>query len=128
MVMKRVAAKHAFSNAILAVSIVFFAMFFVTTIPVYAILSGLLGIANSVVNPLIQTILSEETDAKSQGTMQGINASYMSIGQIAGPILGGAVATVGLSYPFILASIFALSCYFLSFKVLQKGVKKDTAF
>lgn len=127
-IMKRIAAKHAFSYAILMVSIVFLGMFFITDAIVFAVASGFLGICNSVVNPLIQTILSEETDANSQGTMQGINASYMSIGQIAGPILGGAIATIGLSYPFLLASAFAFVCYILSFKVLQRGVKKESTF
>jgi len=86
------------------------------------------ALVNSLINPLIQTILSQETDARSQGAMQGLNASYMSIGQIVGPILGGAVASIGISYPFLLGGAFALACYFLSFRVLRKGVAKEDAF
>ncbi len=120
--------KKLFQNALLFVAIVFALYFGARTVFLYAIVSGLLALGNSFVQPLTQTILSEETDAKSQGTMQGLNASYMSVGQIIGPIIGGAIATIGILYPFLAASVFVFVCFALSFKVLQKSVKKEDAF
>lgn len=86
------------------------------------------GFSNSSINPILQTILSKETDEKSQGTMQGFNASFMSIGMIIGPIVGGLLATLNLSFPFLAGSIAALVCFFLSFKVLKANVKRESAF
>jgi MFS family permease len=127
-VTKRFGLKHTFSYALLGVAAMFLAMYFTRSLWVFAILSVFLGIASSLVQPLIQTILSNETDAKSQGTMMGINASYMSIGQIFGPILGGLVASYAVPNPFLIGSIFALLCFYLSFKVLRPGIKKESAF
>jgi len=58
----------------------------------------------------------------------GLNSSYMSIGQIMGPILGGAFASIALPLPFLAAGLTAVFCFYLSFKVLKPGVKKDSAF
>lgn len=120
--------KRPFSFAFLAVALIFFAMFFSRSIWSFAILSFLLGLSNSLIQPLTQTILSNETDAKSQGTIMGINASYMSIGQIFGPITGGAIAAIAVPYPFLAGGAVMLICLFLSFKVLRSGVAKEQAF
>lgn len=98
------------------------------SLPFFIAVSVLIGFANSFVGPLIQTILSKETDAKSQGSIQGINASYISIGTIIGPVLGGLIASVSLSYPFFVAGAISFVCFLLSFKVLKRGVKKESAF
>lgn len=42
--------------------------------------------------PIGAALLSERTRAEDQGGMLGINQSYMSLGQIVGPIVGGLVA------------------------------------
>lgn len=127
-VTKRWHIKDVFSNSFLLITILFVAIFFSMNLYYYAIVTMIWSLVNNLINPLIQTILSQETDARSQGAMQGLNASYMSIGQIIGPILGGAVATIGISYPFLLGGFFALVCYFLSFRVLRKGVAKEDAY
>jgi MFS family permease len=120
--------KTLFRNSLLFVAFVFAAFFGARNVLLYAVVSFFLALGNSLIQPLTQTILSEETDAKSQGAMQGLNASYMSVGQIIGPIIGGAIATIGILYPFLAASVFVFICYALSFKVLQKSVAKEDAF
>ncbi len=127
-VTKRFGLKKPFSFAFLAVALIFFGIFFSRSLLSFAILSVLLGLANSLIQPLTQTILSNETDAKSQGSIQGINASYMSLGQIFGPIAGGAIATIAVPYPFLAGAAIMLICLYLSFKVLKPGVAKEHAF
>jgi len=58
----------------------------------------------------------------------GINASYMSIGTILGPIAGGAVATLGLAYPYFAGGISIAVCFILTSQILKRGVKKESAF
>lgn len=120
--------RKTFSSVLLFTSVTFFAMYFITSIPIYIFVSLFIGFANSLVQPLIPTILSQETDEKSQGSIQGLSASYMSIGQIFGPIIGGALSTISIPLPFIASSIMVLICYGLSFLVLRPGVKKESAF
>jgi DHA1 family multidrug resistance protein-like MFS transporter len=77
---------------------------------------------------LTQAILSQETDAKSQGSMQGLNASYMSIGMIIGPLVAGFLANFSLGAPFFGSALCVLIAFVLSFWVLRPGVKKESAF
>lgn len=125
---KRFGLKFTFILSFLIVAIIFITFFFIRNPIIFAIASIIWGFANSLVNPLIQTILSRETDEKSQGTILGLNASYMSIGMILGPIIGGILATISIPSPFLAGSAFSLVCFFLAFHVLKKGVKKESAF
>jgi hypothetical protein len=47
---------------------------------------------------------------------------------ILGPIVGGAIATIFISLPFIAGSILVLVCFFLSFNVFGASAKKESAF
>ncbi len=88
----------------------------------------LFSFSNAIIQPLTTTILSQETDAKSQGSILGLNASYMSIGQILGPIVAGGVATYGINYPFLMGSGLLCICFYLSFKVLRPNIAPESAF
>jgi DHA1 family multidrug resistance protein-like MFS transporter len=103
-------------------------MFFSRTLGIFIGASMLLGVFNSIVQTLIPTILSQEADAKSQGTIMGLNASYQSIGMIVGPLLGGVIATISIPLTFLVGSLLILVCFFLSFNVLKPGLRKESAF
>lgn len=125
---KKFGEKNTLYATLLIVGVGFSALYFTNTINTFYVLVGLIALANSYVNPLLQTILSRETDAKSQGSMMGLSASYQSIGMIFGPIIGGAIATQKIDYPFILCGVAVAICFFLSFQIMKKGVKKESAF
>ncbi len=124
---KRFKLTSLFTFAIFGVGVVFTALFFASWLPVFIAFCMLLSLGNGIVNPLIQTILSRETDAKSQGSILGLQASYMSIGQIVGPILGGAIALYSVPAPFLVASAFCIASYFLS-RNIQLTAHKESAF
>ncbi len=125
---KLIGLKKFFALSLISIAVVFFVFYLIRSLLPFVIFSILLGLSNSGVQTLIPTILSQETDAKSQGSIMGLSSSYMSIGQIIGPILGGIIATIGIPFPFLAASIFSILAYFLSFHVLKSGVKKESAF
>jgi len=120
--------KKAFSIALFIASGAFFSLFISGSFVMFIFSMIILAVANAIVQPLINTILSLETDAQSQGSILGINASYMSIGQILGPIVGGAVATYAINYPFLAGSLIAFFCFVLSFYILKPGIRKESAF
>ncbi len=124
LVTKTFGVKKTFMTSLFLVAVAFIAMYFTTTINAFIIANVFLGIVNAYVQPLSLTILSEETDPKEQGEMQGINASYMSIGQIIGPILAGIAATISVSLPFVGAGLLTFVCYFLSFEIFAHLPKK----
>lgn len=127
-VSKRFGMKKAFSSGLVFTAISFVFMFFSHEIPLFIFASIILAITNSIVQTLIPTILSQETDEKSQGTIMGLNASYQSIGMIIGPILGGAIATIAIPWTFLTGAVLVMVCFFLSFKVLRPGIHKESAF
>lgn len=120
--------KKAFTASMIFIVLSFLIMYFSRTITIFTGSLIVLSLFNSVVQTLIPTILSQEADAKSQGSIMGLNASYQSIGMIVGPILGGAVATIAVPLPFLVGSLLVLLCFFLSFQVLRPGIKKESAF
>lgn len=121
---KTFGVKATFKTALLWVALVFTLMYFTNSITTYVTANIALALMSSFIQPLSQTILSEETDLKEQGEMQGLNASYMSIGQIIGPILAGAMATFSTRSPFIGAGVLVLMCFFLSFQIFSHLPKK----
>lgn len=116
----------AFTMALLLSAISYLAIFFTQNIGVFLAITVVSGLANSFIGPLVQTILSKETDEKSQGSIQGLNASYISVGNIIGPIVAGILATVFLPLPFLVSSFVILTCFILSFGVFKKVKKMKT--
>ena len=125
---KKFGVKKTLCGFLSIITVACLGIFLSPTLAIFIGFTLLFGLFNSTVMPLVQTVLSEETDAKSQGTMQGLNSSYMSIGQIIGPIAGGALATFMISLPFLLTSFCVFTCLLLSLKVLHQAIKKESAF
>lgn len=120
--------KKPFLISLLVSSCSLLALYFHTSDPIFISILLCYIIANAFINTLITTILSLETDVKSQGEVLGINASYASIGNILGPILGGFLASTILSLPFMAASSMSLFCAFIAFKVLKQDLRQKAHF
>lgn len=125
---KKLGVKKAFSSSLLLIAISFVFMYFSRSLSLFIMASILLAFVNSVAQTLLPTILSREADAKSQGSIMGLNASYQSIGMMLGPILAGVIATITIPLPFLFGAGLILVCFFLSFKIMRPGVKKESAF
>jgi predicted MFS family arabinose efflux permease len=114
--------------ALAGTAIAFVLLFLTHSLFIFILVSLLLSFANAFVPPVVQTMLSEETDAKSQGSIMGVNASYQSIGQIAGPIAGGAIATLGVPFPFLAGGIVTIVCIVLANRIVVHPTRKESAF
>ncbi len=120
--------KRSFTLSMVFTTIAFLIMYVSRSIPVFVVSMIVLSVANSVAQTLIPSILSQEADAKSQGTIMGLNSSYQSIGMIIGPILGGMVATIAITLPFLVGAMLVVICIYLSQFVLRPGIRKESAF
>ncbi len=120
--------KKTLVSALAFAVVAFFCLYFIKSYFVFLGILMLFSLANSFVNPLVQSLLSKETDQRSQGTILGLNASYMSIGQILGPIVGGIVATISLPMPFLGGSLVSLVCVFLLVDHWRRSHHKPSAF
>lgn len=81
----------------------------------FTILSFLFFIASSPLMPLVSGLLSESVDPDEQGVVLGINQSYVSVGQIFGPLMAGFVATYSHASVFILSGII----FFVGFLIIN---------
>jgi DHA1 family multidrug resistance protein-like MFS transporter len=127
-VSKRFGMKKAFSSSLFITAVSFVLMYFSRSLFAFIVAMTLLSLVNSIAQTLIPTILSQMTDEISQGSIMGLNTSYQSIGMIIGPILGGAVATIAIPYPFLVGAALMILCFILSFWVLRPGAAKESAF
>ncbi|MBP9695507.1 MAG: MFS transporter [Candidatus Magasanikbacteria bacterium] len=127
-VSKKFGMKKSFSIGMLFTAISFIIIYFSRSLSIFVLAIVILALFNSIVQTLIPTILSQEADEKSQGSIMGLNASYQSIGMILGPLLGGVVATISIPATFLAGGLLIAICFFLSFRVLRPGLQKESAF
>jgi predicted MFS family arabinose efflux permease len=120
--------RKALISSLLATTVTFFSLFLVRNEIVFLFVAVFHSLANSFVAPLVQTLLSKETDAKSQGSILGLNASYVSIGMILGPLLGGLLATVSIPFPLVGGSVACLICAIISVEIMHRHHRKQSAF
>ncbi len=106
----------------------FSSMFFVHSYMFFIVVSIVQSLANAFVNPLLQALLSKEVDAQSQGSIMGVSASYMSLGMIIGPIIGGGLATFTIPLPFLGGALTVLLCFILSMRIPKKLPQKVDVF
>ncbi len=97
---------RAFTIALTTLTFSFILLFFTRNLAMLIVASIIMGLSNSTVQTLTQTVLSQETPPERQGEIMGINASYMSIGQILGPVVGGSLALLSVKYSFFSGGTF----------------------
>ena len=124
-VVKKYGDRTSLMGSLVATAITFLGFFLSRTAATFISMTGLNAVANSFVGPMTQTLLSKEVDEKSQGTIQGVNSSYVSLGQIAGPIVGGIVATISITAPFLLGCVICAFCAYLGWTLAQKPLARE---
>jgi MFS family permease len=80
------------------------AVFFATDFTSFTVLSFFFFMGSTPLMPLVSGLLSESVHPDEQGVILGINQSYVSVGQVFGPLMAGFVAKSSH------ASVFILSC------------------
>lgn len=101
----------------------FFVMGVSYTFQTFIIASIGLAIGNSLMMPLITSLISKHTKKEDQGGIMGINQSYMSLANIVGPIIGGALATKSVHYAFFGAGGVLVLMLFLTMIIARESGK-----
>lgn len=91
-------------------SLSFFLMPIWANINYFVVVSILFSLFNSLVQPMISTLISLNAKPEEQGTVLGLNASYLSISNGIGPVIAGMIVQqsrpITYGYPLYLAGIF----------------------
>ncbi|MDQ3239229.1 MAG: MFS transporter [bacterium] len=122
----RYGIKKLFTYGMFLTAIAYIVMGLSPNLAIFIFATVFLAIVNSLIQTLLPTIISQQADEKSQGSVMGLNASYQSIGMIFGPIIGGAIATKSIRLTFIVGSILVLMCFALSLKNYRPNNNTNT--
>ena len=76
-----------------------YAMFFVVTLIIF--------LATSILRPVLNTLISKMAEGEV-GFAMGMNNAYMSVGNVLGPLLAGALYDINISYPFVLGLVMLI--------------------
>ncbi len=86
--------------------------------------SVIFAIFNSLVQPMISTLISLNTSPEEQGKMSGLNASYLSAANGIGPIIAGLMVNqnqpLTYGYPLYLAGFFTFVVLFFAIRSRRK--------
>lgn len=109
-------------GSLLACAVFCFALFGARSLWPFVILTMIYVASFAPQNIVLTGLLSQQTKAEDQGGIMGIQQSYLSLGQIIGPLLAGFVTGWSVSAVFLVAaSLFLISLF--STKQLQDPVK-----
>ena len=81
------------------------------TFPTYGafiIIMVVFGIVNSFPMPLIDTVLSLNSNTREQGEVLGINSSFLSMSNAIGPIISGLLVTLNYTTPLWITGILTI--------------------
>lgn len=76
---------------------------------------------NSPIMTIVSSMISERAHGKEQGEILGVSNSYMSLGQILGPIMAGLIATRNVHAVFFVGGILMLVALYISYKAAAKA-------
>ncbi|AFY93988.1 arabinose efflux permease family protein [Chamaesiphon minutus PCC 6605] len=111
-------------------SLSFVLMPIVPDIYFFLAISTIFAIFNSVVQPMISTLISLNTTPEEQGKMSGLNASYLSAANGIGPVIAGLMVDQNnpttYGYPLYLAGIFTFIVLFFAVRNRRKFTPKQT--
>ncbi len=109
LLVKNVSLVSILLASILARSISFVVMPLVPSIVYFVGVSLVFSVFNSFVQPMITTLISLNSDAKTQGTVLGLNSSYLNVSNAFGPVIAGLIVNQAdfntYKYPFYLAGV-----------------------
>ncbi|RLQ90300.1 MFS transporter [Planomicrobium sp. Y74] len=96
-----------------------YAMFFGVSLVIF--------LATSILRPVLNTLISKMADGEV-GFAMGMNNAYMSIGNVAGPLLAGMLYDVNIVFPFILGLVMLMITIFITLAWQRsRAVKAATA-
>jgi MFS family permease len=111
LLVRKVASKKKLLLVSLTLSMIGLLLISITRSPYpFIAMMTFFAVVSAPLMPVIGALLSERTKAEDQGGMLGINQSYLSLGQIIGPLLAGYVALYSVPGVFVVAAaLYALA-------------------
>jgi DHA1 family multidrug resistance protein-like MFS transporter len=113
---KRWGDERVIQMGLLATAFSFGLMLLADTFVMVLLTTAFLAVAVSVSSPALLSLTSRRATVP-QGIAMGLSNSFVSLGRIVGPILGGAVLDIHLSLPYISGTAIMLLAFLLSLRI-----------
>ncbi|MDT0125426.1 MFS transporter [Paenibacillus sp. RRE4] len=110
--------KKVITVCLLFVSVFVLLTLFVHTYWLIVVVTFIVFLGMDILRPAISTQMSKLAE-EQQGFVAGLNSAYTSLGNIAGPIVAGALFDVNINYPYVSAAVVLGICFLLSLRVLR---------
>ena len=105
-------------------SVSFILMPVIPDIHYFLTVSIIFAFSNSLVQPMISTLISLNTSPEEQGKMSGLNASYLSAANAIGPVIAGLMVDenrpMTYGYPLYLAGVFTFIVLYFAIRSRRK--------
>ncbi|MGN6178523.1 MAG: MFS transporter [Mucilaginibacter sp.] len=100
---------------------------FTSTLIPFTVWICIYGLFNGLRNPMLNAIIADNNKNHGQGRILGVNQSYISLGQILGPIVAGFVSPCSVHDIFYLSAFFIAVAFGLTFVLKGKESAVVTA-
>ncbi|MGM1022681.1 MAG: MFS transporter [Bacillota bacterium] len=105
---------------VISVCLFFVALFILLTLFVHTywlifVVTFIVFLSMDILRPAVSTNMSKLAQDQ-QGFVAGLNSAYTSLGNIAGPIVAGALFDVNINYPYVSAAVVLGLCFLLSLR------------
>jgi len=116
---------------VISVCLLFAGLFIVLTLFVHKFwmifaVTFIVFLAVDILRPAISTQMSMLAKDQ-QGYVAGLNSAFTSLGNIAGPIVAGFLFDIDINYPYALACMILLICFFLSLGYKKRNLLDSNA-
>jgi len=81
---------------------------------------ALIAIANGMLGPALNSLISKNADPQKLGQTMGANQSFASLARGIGPVIAGVLYYVNYTFPYILSGLVMLLCFFVILRVIKK--------
>jgi DHA1 family multidrug resistance protein-like MFS transporter len=82
--------------------------------------TGVYTLAHGLLRPSVQALTSKRA-VQGQGTIMGLNNSFMSLGQIAGPLWAGLLFDINVDMPYLSGAVIMLAGFIVSLCGISPG-------
>ncbi|WP_235297283.1 MFS transporter [Portibacter marinus] len=86
----------------------------------FYLINPIIAIGIGITSPNLTTAVSEQAGPERQGEILGINQSMQSLGQLIPALVGGVLASLGISYPLIAACVIVILAWIVYVSLFGK--------
>jgi multidrug resistance protein len=106
--------------SLLMSALIMLTMYFENTAIKFIVMNIIFGLVSAPIFVVITTLLSQRTKHEDQGEVLGMNQSVMSLGQIVGPSVAGALATYSVNGVFLLSAVVFVISWFIGVAISKQ--------